>query len=395
MSFSSSLVNIVAFFQSNHASSHFNQIKQDLVMEGANINIHEGRACCDPALPQHGQHDDKDCFSGHRCMSHLKSTSLGHLLLVTPEITSTQDFIRQNSSRLGSGVVMVADKQSSGKGRGGNSWTSPKGCLMMSAISRLAIPGAWAPFINYVVSLAVVQGVEDAVKVVEPRLPTSSLGIRIKWPNDIYSTAGLKLGGILIHTTWSSDSFNVVTGIGLNVTNGQPTTCLMELLESCLINREKDYAVVGTTGSTSSSSGQYVQDAADGAAAAAASPRDDVKGSALLRFDRELLTACILNQLERCFMTFEAKGFEPLKEAYLSAWLHSEQQIVAYDPDTIAPVKSSSGLLSPDLGVQLTIKGLSQSGFLLAEDMYGCQHELTPDGNSLDMMRNLIKRKIT
>jgi biotin--protein ligase len=54
----------------------------------------------------------------------------------------------------------------------------------------------------------------------------------------------------------------------------------------------------------------------------------------------------------------------------------------------------SSGLLSPELGIQLIVKGLSQSGFLLAEDDSGYQHELTPDGNSLDMMRNLIKRKV-
>lgn len=45
-------------------------------------------------------------------------------------------------------------------GRGGNRWESPDGCLMFSACTRLAIPGQRLPFVQYVVSLAVVQAVQ-------------------------------------------------------------------------------------------------------------------------------------------------------------------------------------------------------------------------------------------
>lgn len=45
-------------------------------------------------------------------------------------------------------------------GRGGNRWESPDGCLMFSAATRLAIPGQRLPFVQYVVSLAVVQAVQ-------------------------------------------------------------------------------------------------------------------------------------------------------------------------------------------------------------------------------------------
>jgi biotin--protein ligase len=44
--------------------------------------------------------------------------------------------------------------------------------------------------------------------------------------------------------------------------------------------------------------------------------------------------------------------------------------------------------------VQLVIQGLSGAGFLLAEDGLGAKYELTPDGNSLDMMQGLIRRKL-
>lgn len=47
-------------------------------------------------------------------------------------------------------------------GRGGNQWTSPDGCLMFTAGRRLKVPGSQAPFINYVVCLAVVRGIADA-----------------------------------------------------------------------------------------------------------------------------------------------------------------------------------------------------------------------------------------
>lgn len=118
-------------------------------------------------------------------------------------LPNPQDFLRAHGSTLGDGMVLVADTQSSGKGgwvgargslvtvqvachtlphclqthaprmpsdpqwhthhpdlapalapagRGGNTWTSPAGCLMFSASRRLAVPSpASAPFINYVV----------------------------------------------------------------------------------------------------------------------------------------------------------------------------------------------------------------------------------------------------
>lgn len=60
--------------------------------------------------------------------------------------------------------MLVADQQTHGKGRGGNVWTSPDGCLMFTALRQLQVPGQQAPFINYVVCLAVVQGIKQATQ---------------------------------------------------------------------------------------------------------------------------------------------------------------------------------------------------------------------------------------
>lgn len=56
------------------------------------------------------------------------------------------------------------------------------------------------------------------------------LDIRIKWPNDMYSN-GMKVGGILCHSTYRSKQFCVVIGVGLNLDNSQPTTCVNDVLQ--------------------------------------------------------------------------------------------------------------------------------------------------------------------
>jgi hypothetical protein len=44
-------------------------------------------------------------------------------------------------------------------GRGGNKWESPKGCLMFSYTLQME-DGRSIPFLQYVVSLAVIEGIE-------------------------------------------------------------------------------------------------------------------------------------------------------------------------------------------------------------------------------------------
>lgn len=95
---------------------------------------------------------------------------------------------------------------------------------------------------------------------------------------------------------------------------------------------------------------------------------------------KEVLLASILTQLEQGLDSFSEHGFAPQEQQYLNCWLHSEQPVTLEDP-TAGPV-------------QLVIKGLTSSGFLLAVDEMGVRYELTPDGNSLDMMQGLIRRKL-
>jgi biotin--protein ligase len=47
--------------------------------------------------------------------------------------------MRAHTAVLPEGAVLVADQQTRGKGRGGNVWTSPDGCLMFTAMRRLQV----------------------------------------------------------------------------------------------------------------------------------------------------------------------------------------------------------------------------------------------------------------
>jgi biotin--protein ligase len=185
------------------------------------------------------------------------------------------------------------------------------------------------------------------------------LDVQIKWPNDIYYS-GVKIGGALIHTTWTASKFTVLTGIGLNVSNSQPTTCLDDIVVN-LQQRQQQ--------------------------------QQQQHSAAALKVNKEQLLASVLTHLESCFDQFERQGFAPLQPLYLASWMHSNQQVELEEG-----LGEAGGLADQQQQQQqrvtLKIVGLSPFGFLLAVDAAGQQFELTPDGNSLDMMQGLIRKKL-
>lgn len=96
------------------------------------------------------------------------------------------------------GTVLIADEQTSGKGRLGRTWVSPKGSqLAMSMV--VEVPDPPQPF--GLLSIAPGVAVTDVV-------PQAQL----KWPNDV-QIGGKKIAGILS----ALDLPRVVVGIGINV----------------------------------------------------------------------------------------------------------------------------------------------------------------------------------
>ncbi len=106
------------------------------------------------------------------------------------------------------GTLVVAEKQTNGRGRRGRSWFSPSGDgIYASLILRPAMSPIELPRITLM----------TAVAVSEALLSLTRLKIRIKWPNDILVN-GKKIAGILTEISTEMDEVDyIIVGLGLNV----------------------------------------------------------------------------------------------------------------------------------------------------------------------------------
>ncbi|MFH2119717.1 MAG: biotin--[acetyl-CoA-carboxylase] ligase [Pseudomonadota bacterium] len=106
------------------------------------------------------------------------------------------------------GTVVLADRQTAGRGRLQRSWQSPPGCnLYTSVILRPAIPPHDASQITLLAGVAVA----EAISAVYPGR------VGIKWPNDLL-IGGRKVCGILTETRMVAGGIDsVIVGVGLNV----------------------------------------------------------------------------------------------------------------------------------------------------------------------------------
>lgn len=124
-------------------------------------------------------------------------------LIQLAAVDSTQAFLRRNA-RLGFCVVL-ADRQTEGRGRQGNRWESAAGAgLWMSA--ALPAPGGVAP------GQLLQRAMAAAAQVLDPE--GSALGL--KWPNDLVAWLDgrlVKLGGIIGEQAGG----RLILGLGVNL----------------------------------------------------------------------------------------------------------------------------------------------------------------------------------
>jgi BirA family biotin operon repressor/biotin-[acetyl-CoA-carboxylase] ligase len=107
------------------------------------------------------------------------------------------------------GTVVIAERQTAGRGRLGRVWHSPAGVnLYMTVILRPRMPLAEVPRLSLVAGVAVA----EALETLAPNL------VALKWPNDIW-LSGRKTGGIIAEalTDASRGLLCVLLGIGLNL----------------------------------------------------------------------------------------------------------------------------------------------------------------------------------
>jgi len=109
----------------------------------------------------------------------------GFTVEILPEIDSTNsELMRRTRAGQADPVLLVAERQTAGRGRRGRPWVSSPGDSLTFSLGLPLAPADWSGL-----SLAVGVAVAQA-------LPP---GIGLKWPNDLW-IGGRKLAGILVET---------------------------------------------------------------------------------------------------------------------------------------------------------------------------------------------------
>ncbi|XP_028414623.1 biotin--protein ligase-like [Dendronephthya gigantea] len=277
-------------------------------------------------------------FSLSLYKEHLKTKHLGQLAIYTEVITSTQTILNGSLKLVRKtldqyGLVLVGRQQTIGKGRGGNAWLSPDGCLSFSFPLHIELDtnlGERLPFVQHIAALAVV----DAVRCMDGY---EDIDLRLKWPNDIYFGKGTKIGGILVNSAIFGKNVYATIGIGVNLDNSEPTSCINDMIQQ----------------------------------------HNVASNMALRKLSREQLLARILNEMEDIVQVFQRDGPKQFLTKYYQRWLHSDAKVN----------------LGNESGEKVTIKGLDDMGYLSVVNTLNEVLSVQPDGNSFDMMRNLITIK--
>ena len=124
-------------------------------------------------------------------------------------LDSTNKYLQEQAEKSGcSGSVVLAERQTSGRGRRGKTWVSPFAANIYMSILWDFEQGAQA-----LEGLSLAVGVAVRRALIEVGLED----VRLKWPNDIY-IGNKKLGGILLEMIGDpAGHCSVVIGVGINV----------------------------------------------------------------------------------------------------------------------------------------------------------------------------------
>ena len=139
----------------------------------------------------------------------LKTKTMGQSIYFYEETDTTNNRARELAQEgAPEGTLVVAEKQTAGRGRRGKVWESPLGTgIWMSLVLRPQIMPAEASALTLLCGLATAEAIEAE----------TGLSAGIKWPNDILIN-GKKAVGILTEMDCEmSEVHFVIPGIGINV----------------------------------------------------------------------------------------------------------------------------------------------------------------------------------
>ena len=154
--------------------------------------------------------------------SRLKTKWVGHPLLFFDSIDSTNIRAKLEAEQgAESGLLVVADQQTAGRGRRGRGWESPSGSnIYYTLMLKPDFNADCAPMLTLVMALAVAKGIRQTLG---RGSEEGAAKVGIKWPNDLVLNRK-KLCGILTELEWEAESGEfscVIIGAGINVSQDE------------------------------------------------------------------------------------------------------------------------------------------------------------------------------
>ena len=136
----------------------------------------------------------------------LTTRFIGQNILYYPVTTSTNDIARQQAEgKCPEGTAVIAERQTSGRGRLKREWVTPRGNIAVSVVLYPARKDL--PSLTMLAALAVQYGIQK----------TTELKCQLKWPNDVLINSK-KICGILLESRAAANSVDyAIVGIGINV----------------------------------------------------------------------------------------------------------------------------------------------------------------------------------
>jgi BirA family transcriptional regulator, biotin operon repressor / biotin---[acetyl-CoA-carboxylase] ligase len=242
-----------------------------------------------------------DKISSNEIQLGLRSKFMGRNIHFENEVTSTQKVAHElATSGAKEGTIVVADRQTQGRGRMARTWHSPKQKgIWMSMIVKPILPLNMTPQLTLLTAVAIVQAIEEL----------TGLHPQIKWPNDILVNKK-KLVGILTELQAEADQVHsVIIGVGMNVNHAEE-------------DFPEELRKIAT--SIKLETGEFC--------------------------DRAAIIQAILYHFEKLYLTYLEHGFKPIKLLWESYSFSLNQRLTAR---TLAGVKHGVSLGIDDEGVLL------------------------------------------
>ncbi|MGD1041522.1 MAG: biotin--[acetyl-CoA-carboxylase] ligase [Sedimentisphaerales bacterium] len=146
-----------------------------------------------------------DALDPDKIKSHLRTKRIGPKVVVYSSTASTNDVAAQYAkNKNNDGLVVLAEEQVRGRGRGGNKWVAGYGDSVICSI-LLTDCGVNAELLSLTIAVATAEAIGKCAKA----------EAKIKWPNDIILN-NKKVAGILVESKKANKLTAYVIGIGIN-----------------------------------------------------------------------------------------------------------------------------------------------------------------------------------